>query len=121
MQENRELSHEDQLTAIVMESFRVRPMPSGIITAAEVKRRVDMLSQIWETLIKEAKWSQQRIIDHMLQFLVRRIDGQGLPAEALRAARDDESAMWSPETSKKVESERRLSALASKSKEGKES
>lgn len=108
------VSREDQLTEIVMQSFMKRPMPSGVITKGEVNRRIDMLSNIWETLYNDAGWSQQRIVDHMLQFLVRRIDGLGLPAEALRKAGDDESAMWSPETSTKVESERRMSALAVK-------
>lgn len=107
-------SHEDLLTRAVMASFEKRPMPSGLVTTREICRRVDMLEDIWETLYNEAKWSQSRIIDHMLPFLIRRIDGEGLPAEATRAARDDESVMWSPETSTKVEGERRLSALASR-------
>lgn len=107
-------SHEEQLTRIVMQSFDKRPMPSGVYTAREITRRVEMMHDIWETLYNDSKWSQSRIIDHMLQFIVRRIDGEGLPAEATRAARDDESAMWSPETSREVEGERRLSALASK-------
>lgn len=110
----RPLSHEDSMVQIVMASFEKRPMPSGKLPVREINRRTDMAIQIWETLFNDAKWSQSRILDHMLQFLIRRIDGQGLPAEALRKVRDDESAMWSPETSTKVEGEGRLSALAAK-------
>lgn len=105
---------ESKLADIVHESFNIRPMPSGKITASEIVRRTGMVQHIWNTLYDEAGWSHQRILDHMTQYLIRMIDGVGIPAEATRRAYDDESVMWSPETSNRVEREQRMSALSIK-------
>ncbi len=45
-----------RLTEIAYGSFSTRPMPSGNITEAECTRRVEICTEIWNTLYGELRW-----------------------------------------------------------------
>lgn len=104
----------DELAArAVEESFRTRPMPSGVVTQREVVRRVEIVQKIFRTLQHDAGWSEQRICDHLPAFLARALDGMDpVPAWAQRRMGENESVMWGSEAAGRVEPERRLSALS---------
>jgi hypothetical protein len=102
---------ENRMAAIIEESFNTRPMPSGVITRGEVIRRVEMAKEVFLTLVNESKWSAQRALDHLPQFLTRGIDGsEPIPEWAKIAACGN--SMWGVEAAARVVPELRLSALA---------
>jgi hypothetical protein len=103
----------DKVVAVIERSFEARPMPSGVITRAEVGRRVELAKDIFRDLHADCGWSEQRILDHLLAFLVRGLDGEEpIPPWAARKVGDSESAMWGAEAAGRVAVERRLSALS---------
>lgn len=108
------------LVAIVMRSFELRPMPSGRITEGETQRRLDLTIEIWNHCRDQLQWSQLRIFDHLLAYVLQCIDGARLNAVVSddKPIRDG-STMWAPEAIKKnnCQPERRLSALSVAGKE----
>lgn len=110
---------QERISFVVEDSFETRPMPSGNVTLREVKRRVDMAKDVFLVLLNECGWSEQRILDHLPAFLTRGLDGQEpLPGWARRRVGDTESASWGAEAAGRVQSERRLSALAAGGTDG---
>jgi hypothetical protein len=105
-----------KLTEVVMETFRLRPMPSGHITEGELQRRLDVTVKIWNHLFGEYRWSKDRALDHILKVMVAVIDGarltDNLPEPEVGEAARDGSTMWAPGQLQEIEAERRLSALA---------
>jgi hypothetical protein len=102
-----------RLSSIVADSFRTRPMPSGEPTDKEVKDRMTICLTCFVVLLEEAGWTSQRVLDHLPSFLARALDGQEpIPTWARRKMTDSETTMWGADAAGKVESERRLSALA---------
>lgn len=102
-----------KLATIIEDSFDTRPMPSGVITRAEVDHRVSIAKDVYQVLLNESRWSEQRILDHMPVFLTRALDGEEpLPDWAKVREGDNGSAMWGSEVAGQVEQDRRLSALA---------
>ena len=103
----------DKVVAVIERSFEARPMPSGVITRGEIKRRVEIAKDIFRELHADCHWSEARILDHLPAFLVRALDGEeAIPPWAARRVGDDESAMWGSEAAGRVAAERRLSALS---------
>ena len=111
---------QEKISLTVEASFITRPMPSGRITRAEIVRRVDVAKQTFRVLRAEFGWSEQRALDHLPRFLARFLDGQHPIPGWVRKMQDSESAMWGAEAAKKVMKERRLSALAKGSKDGRD-
>lgn len=106
-----------RVTAVIEDSFRTRPMPSGAPTLREVNRRVDLAKGIYLQLYNECKWTDQRILDHLPAFLANGLDGlDPIPEWAQSNASETESAMWGTEAAGKVKADSRLSALAKTSK-----
>lgn len=104
---------QERIASIIERSFDTRPMPSGDVTQREVDRRVDIAKSTFVVLLNECGWSEQRILDHLPAFLARALDGEeAIPEWAQRRVGDDETAGWGAEAAGRVESERRLSALA---------
>ncbi len=64
-----------ELTRVIEASFQARPMPSGKITQAEVKRRFEILSRIFEALRSDMKWGIERILDKLPEYLGCELDG----------------------------------------------
>lgn len=77
------------IEAAVIASFAVDAdrrsivMPAGSrITAAEMKRRVEMCVEMFRVLRGDAKWSVTRIVDHLPDMLRKKLDGEEwMPAE----------------------------------------
>lgn len=106
---------EQHLVASVMQSFVLRPMPSGNITENELRRRQAVVVEIWNRLVRELRWSPQRAMDHILSILAMVIDGAHTDALAgvVPAVRGGH-ARWAPEQlAEGIEPELRLTALAS--------
>lgn len=105
-----------KLVDIVMDTFRLRPMPSGNITERECQDRLDVTVEIWNHLYGVCRWSREKCLDHIKPLLVACIDGANvqdrLPEPAPQDKQRDGSTMWAPEQLDKIEAERRLSALA---------
>jgi len=103
-----------KITDTVMETFRLRPMPSGNITEKELQDRLDVTVEIWNHLYGVCRWSRDRAMDHLQPLLLACIDGANLqdqlpePEEEIREG----TVGWAPEVIQKAEAERRLSALA---------
>lgn len=104
-----------RLVSITMDTFRLRPMPSGGITESELTDRMDVTVEIWNHLYGECRWSKDRALDHILDLLVKTIDGarlkEQLPEPGNGDSRDG-ATTWAPDKLKDIEAERRLSALA---------
>lgn len=62
----------------------------GRVTQAEVKRRANICLDIFKVLRGDMKWSWQRAIDHVPQYLRLQLEGQAWEPSA-RAA-------WAPST-----------------------
>lgn len=113
------LQTQSRISGIVEDSFKARPMPSGNVTLREVQRRVNMAKDTFLALLNECGWSEQRILDHLPAFLCRGLDGEApIPEWAKRRVGDTESASWGAEAAGRVQSERRLSALAAGGTDG---
>lgn len=103
---------QEKVATIIESSFDTRPMPSGNVTQREVDSRVALAREIFRVLWNDYRWSEQRIVDHLPQFIVRGLDGEDPIPDWVRVEGDSGSAMWGAEAAGRVESERRLSALA---------
>jgi len=94
-----------------------RPMPiSEEMPESEIGHRVDLAAEIFRHLYFEARWSRQRIRDHLTKFLTLCIDGAKEHENAVICdAKGDavvQSVMYGKEKLNEIERERRLSALA---------
>lgn len=104
------------LSQAVMKSFATRPMPSGMITEAECKRRTEIVEELWTRFYGRDAWAPDRVIDHMHRWLTARLDGASLDRIHSEEMRDPDNILWAPEALDDIEAERRLSALAVDSK-----
>ena len=105
---------QERVAKIIEDSFDARPMPSGNITKTEVRRRAYIAKEIFDVLYGDLRWSEQRIIDHLLVFLCRALDGVEPIPDWAKTMSDTGSVMWGVEASGRVEKESRLSALSKK-------
>ena len=105
------------IEAAVGRTLLTRPMPlSTEMPETEIGRRVDLAAEIFFDLYVKARWSRQRIRDHLDSFLVKCIDGakEWQDAKVYDATGQPavSSIMWGKEKLREIEAERRLSALA---------
>jgi hypothetical protein len=119
----RELTPEQEaevwtrIEAAVERTFLTRPMPLSLeIPESEIGHRVDTACEIFRDLYFEARWSRQRILDHLEHFLTVCIDGAREWKDAAVCDAKGEpvvtSVMYGKERLRQIEGERRLSALA---------
>jgi len=112
----------DSITDIVMESFKKRPMPFGDITAQACKERVEYCEELFLHFYKAANYSIVRVLDNLPRWLIARLDGVTISRIESEEVREDnefqkidneiQSTIWSGDSSKNIEPEKRLSALS---------
>jgi hypothetical protein len=119
----RELTPEQEaeafgwIEAAVERTILLRPMPISLeMPESEIGRRVDMACVIFRDLCFEARWSRQRIRDHLEYFLTACIDGEKEHRDAAVVDSSGDpvvtSVMYAKQRLREIEGERRLSALA---------
>lgn len=111
---------QETITVKVMRTFELRPMRDGSYTESELQQRNDLAVEIWNHLYGECRWSKERSLDHILSFMVQCIDGAHVSDLDIKPETREGSTMYAPQKLNDIEAERRLSALATGGKNGRE-
>lgn len=83
-----------KIAAILERSFAVRASRNNPPSDSEVKERCDIARALFLVLLNEFGWSEPRIFDHMLEFVVRKLDGQDAIPPWVSEHRKSGTAMW---------------------------
>lgn len=62
-------------------------------TGAEIKRRFDLCSKIFENLRGDLKWTVSRALDHLPRYLRCELDGEPYDPKA-----EPKRVLWTPDT-----------------------